>query len=333
MDFFKHYMLKYKKNQLFRGDRMKQSQKRYYNLSSYYKKRFNEKVFKVSLNAGFTCPNKTGDAGVGGCTFCSPLGSGDFAGNKKDDLLTQFDMVKAMMHKKWAKAKYIGYFQANTNTYAPVAVLKEKYEKVLNYSKELVGLSISTRPDCLPDDVVSYLASLNEKTNLFVELGLQSISEKTAHLINRGHDYQTFVEGVKKLREQNIEVIVHIINGLPGETQEMMLETVRELVKLDIQGIKIHLLHVTKNTRMGLEFKKNSFHLLTRDEYVDTVVKQLELIPPHIVIHRLTGDAVREDLIGPMWSLKKWEVLNAIDFELEKRNTYQGRLYETRKNT
>ncbi|HEY8363953.1 MAG TPA: TIGR01212 family radical SAM protein [Haloplasmataceae bacterium] len=302
-------------------------QKRYYSLNEYFQKRFKEKVFKVSLNAGFTCPNKTGKSGFGGCTFCSPLGSGDFAGNKNDDLITQFEDVKDMMHKKWPHAKYIAYFQANTNTYAPVDVLKEKFEPVLNYSKDIIGLSIATRPDCLEDDIIDYLAELNEKTNLFVEIGLQTRHEKTAKLINRGHDYQTFVEGVNKLRKSNIEVIVHIINGLPYETQEEMLETVKELVKLDFQGIKIHLLHVIKNTRMGNDYLKNPFPLLSQEEYVDTVIKQLELLPKHIVIHRLTGDAVRENLIGPMWSLKKWEVLNMIDYELEKRNTYQGRLY------
>lgn len=301
--------------------------KRYYTLSSYYKKRFHEKVFKVSLNANFTCPNKTGKSGFGGCTFCSPLGSGDFAGDKQDDLLTQFDMVKEMMHKKWPKAKYIAYFQANTNTYAPVEVLKEKYEKVLIYSNDIVGISISTRPDCLEDDIIDYLSELNQKTSLFVEVGLQTIHEESAKLINRGHNYQVFVDAIKKLREKNIEVIVHIINGLPNETQEMMLETVKELVKLDIQGIKIHLLHVIKNTRMGRDFIKSPFLLMTKEEYVDTVIKQLELIPKNVVIHRLTGDAVREDLIGPMWSLKKWEILNSIDTELKNRETYQGRLY------
>ncbi len=303
------------------------TEKRYYSLNEYYKKRFKQKVFKVSLNAGFTCPNKTGKSGYGGCTFCSALGSGDFAGDKHDDLITQFEKIKSMMHKKWSEAKYIAYFQANTNTYAPVAELKEKYETVLNYSSDIIGLAISTRPDCLEDDVVEYLGELNQRTNLFIEVGLQTINEKSAKLINRGHDYQTFIEGVKKLRKKNIEVIVHIINGLPYETQEEMLQTVRELVKNDIQGIKIHLLHVIKNTRMGRDYLKNPFPLMTKEEYVDTVVKQLEIIPPHIVIHRLTGDAVREDLIGPMWSLKKWEVLNAIDHELTVRDTYQGRCY------
>ncbi|QVK18822.1 TIGR01212 family radical SAM protein [Mycoplasmatota bacterium] len=302
-------------------------QKRYYSLSEYYKNRFQQKVFKVSLNANFTCPNKTGKSGYGGCTYCSPLGSGDYAGDKHDNLLSQFDIIKEMMHKKWPEAKYIAYFQANTNTYAPVSELRKKFELVLNYHPDIVGLAISTRPDCLEDDIVDYLAELNQKTKLFVELGLQTIHDKTSKLINRGHDYHTFVEGVKKLRKHNIEVIVHIINGLPYETQDEMLETVKELVKLDIQGIKIHLLHVIKNTKMGKDYLINPFPLMTKEAYVDTVVKQLELIPPHVVIHRLTGDAVREDLIGPMWSLKKWEVLNAIDHELKVRKTYQGRCY------
>src|SRR5690554_3034146 len=301
--------------------------KRYYSLNEYFKKRFNTKVFKVALNANFTCPNKTGKSGYGGCTFCSPLGSGDFAGNKQDDLITQFNTIKEMMHKKWSDAKYIAYFQANTNTYAPVRELKDKFEPILNYSDDIIGVSIATRPDCLESNIVEYLAKLNQKTNLFLEIGLQTIHENTAKLINRGHDYRTFVNGVKKLREKNIEVIVHIINGLPYETQEDMLETVKELIKLDIQGIKIHLLHVIKNTRMGRDYLRNPFPLMTKEEYVDTVVKQLELIPQHIVIHRLTGDSVRKDLIGPMWSLKKWEILNSIDSKLKKRDTYQGRCY------
>jgi uncharacterized protein len=307
---------------------MNVNEKRYNTLSNYLKNKYHEKVFKVSLNANFSCPNKDGKAGFGGCTFCSPLGSGDFAGDKKDDLLIQFDTIKAMMLKKWPQAKYIGYFQANTNTYAPVEVLREKYEKVLNYSEDIVGLSISTRPDCLPDDVIDYLAELNGRTNLIVELGLQTIYEETANLINRGHNFQVFEESVRKLRQHNIEVVVHIINGLPYETQEMMLNTAKACAKLDIQGIKIHLLHVIKNTLMGHQYQKNPFPLMTMEDYIDTVIKQLEILPPHFIIHRLTGDAVRENLIGPMWSLKKWVTLNAIDAELEKRDTYQGRLYE-----
>jgi uncharacterized protein len=304
------------------------NQKRYRTLSSYYKEKFGDKVFKVSLNADFTCPNVDGKAGVGGCTFCSPLGSGDFAGNKQDDLMEQFDDIKTMMHQKWPKAKYIAYFQANTNTYAPVDVLKEKFEQFVNQDSDIVALSISTRPDCLPDDVVEYLADLNKRTTLYVELGLQSIHEESANVINRGHDYQVFVEGVEKLRKHKIETIVHIMNGLPGETPEMMLETAQAVSKLDVQGIKIHMLHVIKNTLMGHQYSKNPFPILTMEEYIDIVIKQLEILPPSMVIHRLTGDAVRENLIAPMWTLKKWVTLNAIDKALEERQTYQGRLYK-----
>lgn len=303
------------------------TQKRYRPLAQYLKDRFGEKVFKVSLNAGFTCPNIDGTKGRGGCTFCSPLGSGDFAGNKADDLYTQFDNIKDMMHKKWPQAKYIAYFQAFTNTYAPLEELKEMYEKFVNYDPNIVAISIATRPDCLPDDVLQYLGELNKRIPLIVELGLQTMHEETAKLINRGHDFQTFLDGVDKLRQQGLETVVHIINGLPGETPEMMLETAKHLAQLDIQGIKIHMLHVIKNTYMGYLYKKKPFPLLSMEEYIDIVIKQLEVLPPDFVIHRLTGDAVREHLIAPEWTLKKWVTLNTLDHELKNRNTYQGRLY------
>ena len=301
---------------------------RYYSLNQYLKEQYKTKVFKVSLNANFTCPNKTGDAGFGGCTFCSPLGSGDFAGRKELSLFEQFDQVKDMMHLKWPEAKYIAYFQANTNTYAPVDELKEKFESMIDYDPNIVALAISTRPDCLPDDVVEYLGELSKHIDLFVELGLQTIHEESAKRIGRGHDFQVFIEGVQKLRAKNINTVVHIINGLPYETQQMMLETALAVSKLDVQGIKIHLLHVIKNTRMGRDFLKNPFPLPTMEEYIDTVIKQLEVLPPDLIIHRLTGDAKREDLIEPKWSLKKWEILNAINHELEKRQTFQGRLFK-----
>ena len=262
------------------------------------------------------------------CTFCSTKGSGDFAGNPEDNLKTQFNQVKDMMHQKWPEAGYIAYFQAFSNTHAPLEVLKRKYEAVLECDPNIVALSIGTRPDCLPDDVVDYLGELNEKVDLWVELGLQSMHDQTGKLINRGHDYQTLVDGVKKLRDKNIDVIIHIINGLPNETHEMMLETAKAVANLDVQGIKIHLLHVIEGTPMHKMYEKGMLRLMEKDEYVDLIVDQLEVLPPEMVIHRLTGDAVREELVGPMWSLKKWEVLNAIDDRLKERNTYQGRLYQ-----
>lgn len=303
--------------------------KRYHTLNYHLKQKYKKKVFKVSLNAGFTCPNRDGKVGLKGCSFCSAKGSGDFAGNISDDLITQFDKIKEMMHKKWPDGKYIAYFQANTNTYAPVDVLRDKFDNILKYDEDIVGISISTRPDCLPEDVLDYLSELNKKTNLWVELGLQSIHDKTTKYINRGHDYKCFIEGVNKLRNRNIDVIVHIINGLPGETKEMMIETAKAVSKLDVQGLKIHLLHVIKNTELAREYHENKFELLSQEEYIDILIKQLEIFPPELVIHRVTGDAVREDLIGPMWSLKKWEVLNSIDHELKIRNTYQGKYYNS----
>ena len=297
--------------------------KRYYTLNYFYKKTFNSKVFKVSLNAGFTCPNKDGSKGVGGCIYCSPSGSGDFAGNIKDNLIKQFNEVRDIMLKKWPDAKYIAYFQANSNTYAPVEELKEKYESVINLPG-VIGLSIATRPDCFNEEIYDYLEELNKRTFLTVELGLQTIHEKTNKLINRGHSLKEFEDCYKQLKKRNIKVIVHIINGLPGETKNDMLETVKYLNKLKIDGIKIHMLHITKHTKLADMYEKEPFHVLTKDEYIDIVVDELELLNKDIVIARITGDPVKDDLIEPTWLLKKFVVLNDIDKEMVKRNTYQG---------
>ena len=300
--------------------------KRYHTWNYYLRNTFGEKIFKVSINAGFTCPNIDGKVAYGGCTYCSKEGSGDFAGNPKDDLIKQFNDIKEMMLRKWPNAKYIGYFQAYTNTYAPLEVLKEKYETILAQD-DVVGLSISTRPDCLEDDVLEYLAELNERTNLWVELGLQTIHDSTSKIINRGHDYKTFLEGVEKLKSKNIKTVVHIINGLPGEDYNMMMETAKAVADLNVHGIKIHLLHVIKNTPMARMLEKNMMSLMTQDDYVNLVCDQLEILPPEMVIHRLTGDGKKEDLVGPLWSLKKWEVLNAIDDTMKARDSYQGITY------
>ena len=300
--------------------------KRYHTWNYYLRNTFGEKIFKVSINAGFTCPNIDGKVAYGGCTYCSKEGSGDFAGNPKDDLIKQFNDIKEMMLRKWPNAKYIGYFQAYTNTYAPLEVLKEKYETILAQD-DVVGLSISTRPDCLEDDVLEYLAELNERTNLWVELGLQTIHDSTSKIINRGHDYKTFLEGVEKLKSKNIKTVVHIINGLPGEDYNMMMETAKAVAYLNVHGIKIHLLHVIKNTPMARMLEKNMMSLMTQDDYVNLVCDQLEILPPEMVIHRLTGDGKKEDLVGPLWSLKKWEVLNAIDDTMKARDSYQGIKY------
>lgn len=299
------------------------SNKRYHTLDYYYKTRFNEKVFKVSLNAGFSCPNIDGTVGHGGCIYCSKSGSGEFAGNINDSLEKQFNEIKTMMHKKWPQAKYIGYFQARTNTYGPVKKLKELYETILK-QQNVIGLNIATRPDAITDECRDYLEELNKKTYLTIELGLQTSNETTSKLINRCHSLNCFEEMVKKLREKKIDVVVHIINGLPYETKEDMLNTVKYLNHLDIQGIKIHMLSVIKDTPLEKMYQEEKFKLLTKEEYIDIVIEQLELLREEIVIHRITGDPKLDELIEPSWLTKKFCVLNDIDKEMVRRDTYQG---------
>ena len=296
--------------------------KRYHTLNYYLKNRFHEKVYKVSLNAGFTCPNIDGTKGYGGCIYCSKTGSGEFGGNINDDLITQFNKVKEVMDKKW-HGKYIAYFQARSNTYAPVNILKERYETVLKLDN-VIGLFIATRCDCITDECLDYLTLLNKRTYLTIELGLQTIHESTSKLINRGHTLKEFTDTVKKLRERNIDVVVHIINGLPYETKEMMLETVKFVNKLDIQGIKIHMLNIIKDTPLEALYNKEHFHVLTKEEYIDIVISELELLDSKIVIHRITADPDPKTLIEPTWLLKKTVLLNDIDKEMKRRNTYQG---------
>ena len=298
--------------------------KRYHTLDYYYKNRFNEKVFKVSLNAGFTCPNIDGTVGSGGCIYCSKTGSGEFAGNIKDSIEKQFNDIRDMMLKKWPKAKYIGYFQARTNTYAPVKRLKELYETILKQDN-VIGLNIATRPDSITDECLDYLEELNKKTYLTIELGLQTTNEKTSILINRCHTLKCFEEMVKKLRNRNIDVVVHIINGLPYETKEDMLNTVKYINNLDIQGIKIHMLSIIKDTPLYNLYKTKPFQILSKDEYIDTVIEQLELLRPEIVIHRITGDPKLDELVEPNWLVKKFCVLNDIDKEMVRRDSYQGK--------
>lgn len=298
--------------------------KRYHTLDYYYKNRFNEKVFKVSLDAGFSCPNIDGTVGYNGCIYCSKLGSGEFAGNKNEPIEVQFNKVKEIMLKKWPKAKYIGYFQAHTNTYAKVEKLKELYEKILS-QENVIGLNIATRPDAISNECLDYLEELNKKTYLTIELGLQTTNEKTSKLINRCHTLTCFEKMVSKLRERNIDVVVHIINGLPYETKEDMLNTIKYLNKLDIQGIKIHMLSILKDTPLEKLYEKEHFKMLTKEEYIDIVIDQLELLRPEIVIHRITGDPKIDDLVEPNWLIKKFGVLNDIDKEMVKRDTYQGK--------
>ena len=299
------------------------SNKRYYTLDYFYKHKFNSKVFKVSLNAGFTCPNKDGTVGTGGCIYCSKSGSGEYGGDKTKDLVTQFNEVKSVMLNKWPNAKYIGYFQANTNTYAPVEILKEKYETILKLPN-VVGLNIATRSDAISEECLDYLSELNKKTYLTIELGLQTIHERTSILINRCHTLENFEEMVKKLRERNIDVVVHIINGLPYETHDMMIDTVKYLSKLDIQGIKIHALSILKGTKLESMYNETKFKVMSRNDYINTVCDQLEYLREDIVVHRITGDPKVDDLVEPEWLIKKTTILNDIDKEMKRRDSYQG---------
>lgn len=297
--------------------------KRYHTYNYFLKNKYKHKIAKVSLNAGFTCPNRDGTSGVGGCIFCSSSGSGDFAGNVYDSLQKQFQDVSSVMRSKWPDCKFIAYFQANTNTYGSIERLKNTFEPFIN-QKDVVGLAIATRPDSLSEEVCDYLYELSLKCDLYIELGLQTIHDKTGELINRGHNYQTFQEGVEKLRKRNLDICVHIINGLPYETYDMMLETAKVVGKLDIQGIKIHNLFILKNTKLYQMYQENPFPLLTRDEYIRLVVEQLSYIPAHVVVERLTGDAPLKDLFEPTWSIKKVTILNDIDKLMKERDIYQG---------
>ena len=293
--------------------------KRYHTIDYYYKSKFGCKVAKINLDAGFTCPNIDGTKGYKGCIYCLK-GSSDY--NKDNDLLTQFNEKKGIMLRKWSNSKFIGYFQANTNTYAPLNILKEKYELILK--EGVIGLSIATRCDSITDECLDYLQELNKKTFLTIELGLQTIHDKTSILINRCHNLECFTDMVNKLRKRNINVVVHIINGLPYEDKDMMIETVKYLNKLDINGIKIHMLSIVKNTELANMYEKNKFHVLTKDEYIDIVCTQLKYLRKDIVIHRITGDPKIEDLIEPLWITNKRQILNDIDKYMAKYNIYQG---------
>ena len=300
--------------------------KRYNTIDRFYKYKYGKKVAKISLNANFSCPNKDGTKGYGGCSYCSLSGSGDFAGDKNKDLLTQFADIKAIMNQKWPETLYMPYLLANSNTYGSLEKLKETYEP-LTKIKDIIGISIATRSDCFNEEIYAYLNELNQRVPLQIELGLQTIHQKTAERINRGSTLEEFVSCVNRLHKLNIEIVVHIINGLPDESKEMMLQTIDFLNELPIQGIKIHSLLIIKNTRLAKEYETNPFKLLTRDEYVDIVCCQIERLRDDIIIHRLAADSGIDDLIEPLWTRKKLVVMNEIDKELRKRDTYQGISY------
>ena len=299
-------------------------EKHYNTLANYYLNKYHEKVAKISLNAGFSCPNKDGTKGYGGCSYCSRSGSGDFAGKPSDDLKTQFEKIKKVMVKKWPNTLYIPYLQANTNTYAEVSRLEEIYTKLLSLDPNVVQISIATRADCLENEKIALLSKINKIIPVQIELGLQTSNEKTASLINRGSSNEELIDAVRRLRRENIEIVIHIMNGLPGEDEADMLNTIEFLNKLDIQGIKIHSLCILKNTKMGDDYLKNPWPLLSLEEYVRITVEQIRHLREDIIIHRLSADADLNDLIAPFWTRKKLVVMNEIDKLMRKNNYYQG---------
>lgn len=306
--------------------------KPYYSLDYYYKQTFGQKVYKLSLNGGFTCPNRDGTLGRRGCIFCSAGGSGDFAPSPALSITKQLSAAKILVSKKIRNAEaalYIAYFQAFTNTYAPLATLRRIYEEALQDS-QVVGLAIGTRPDCLPDDVVTYLSELNQRKPVYVELGLQTIYEKTADYIRRGYPLSVFEDAVARLSNANIPVVVHIILGLPGETEEMLIQTIQYLNRLPIQGVKLAMLHVLKGTDLAQAYtaslQSGNMFLpqYTLEEYCNLVTTLVGYIRPDIVIHRLTGDGPKSLLISPLWTADKRRVLNTLAATFKRRNIYQG---------
>jgi radical SAM protein (TIGR01212 family) len=289
----------------------------YFNsIGDYLKKRFGCKVIKLSLDAGFTCPNRDGAKGTGGCIFCSAEGSGDFA----SDIPGQIRLLS----KKWPSGKYIAYFQSHTNTYAPVEVLREKYYQALEYP-DVIGIAIATRPDCLSPEILELLSELNQKTFLWIELGLQTIHEETARLINRCYPLSDFDKAVDELSSLHIKTVVHLILGLPGEDREAMMESVRYVSGKNIFGVKLHLMNVLKDTKLA-EFYPDRIHIPKKEEYINLVVDALEIIPKHITIHRVTADAPRHLLVAPEWSYEKRSILNGIQKEFKHRGSWQGKL-------
>jgi len=301
--------------------------KRYHSLNYFLRNKFGEKVFKISLDGGFSCPNRDGKISSGGCLFCSERGSGDYAGNRELSITKQFQDIKEMMAQKWKSGKYIAYFQAYTNTYAPIKELRKKYEEALE-QEGVVAIAIATRPDCLDEDVLDLLEEINNKVYVWIELGLQTSNDETAKRINRGYRLEIFEDAMKKLKERNIDVVVHDILGLTGESKEDMFKTIEYIAHSGAKGIKFHLLHLMKQTPMVKIYEKGQLEFLSQEDYIELVTKGITMLPKDMVVHRLTGDAPRELLIGPMWSLKKWEILNSIDRTLEENDLWQGKNYK-----
>lgn len=305
---------------------MKWNEKPYHSLDYMLRERFGEKVYKVTLNGGMSCPNRDGKIGRRGCIFCSEGGSGDFAAPASLSITEQIESQIAILSKKRPIEKYIAYFQAYTNTYAPVDYLEKIFTEAISHPG-VAALSIGTRPDCLGEDVIALLAKLNEIKPVWVELGLQTIHPATAAYIRRGYPLSCFEKAVSGLRKEGIEVIVHTILGLPGESREDILATMEYLNGADIQGIKLQLLHVLRGTDLAADYEKGLFRTYEREEYLDLLIDCLEHLRPEIVIHRMTGDGPKDLLIAPLWASRKREVLNLLHHSMKERQSYQGKQF------
>lgn len=304
------------------------TKKHYHTLDYYLKTKYNKKVFKVPLNASFTCPNRDGKKGYGGCAFCSSVGSGDFAGNPKDDSMVQFETIKANIEKKWPDSLNIVYFQAFSNTYGSIEKLKETFEPFIN-KENVIGMSIATRCDCINGEVVNYLKTLKKHFKEFwVELGLQSANKKTMELLNLGYTYKEFKDAVNLLAKADIDVIVHIIDGLPFESKQDQINTILKINKLKFKGLKIHVLNVIENTKIAKMYLNNEFEVMSEEEFIDTSISQLLHLKDDIIIHRIGADSKVEDLIAPTWVSKKMSLIDKIDVLMDQNDLYQGEYYQ-----
>ena len=299
--------------------------KRYHTLHYHLTNKFGEKIFKAVIDAGFTCPNIDGTCGVGGCAYCLE-GAGEFTHGARLSITEQLEIERQRISRKYKNPKLIAYFQAHSNTYAPASVLREKYEEALAFPN-VAGLSIATRPDCIDEEIAELLSEFSKKTYLTVELGIQTIHDKTAELFNRGYGYDTFLVAYKLLKEKNVRVCIHMINGLQGECKEDMLATAESIGKLRPDAVKIHLLHIVRGTRYAKLYEEGKIEPLSKEDYIDVVCRQLEYLPQETVVERITGDGGRDTLIAPLWSFDKISVLGGIDKEMARRETYQGKKF------
>ena len=303
--------------------------KRYHTFNYYLKNTYHVKVAKVILDADFTCPNRDGTKGYGGCIYCSGRGSGDTSAVFHNNLLEQFLANKKAIDAKWQPKLYIPYFQSFSNTYGPLEKIKN-YLEIFKDRDDVAEISLGTRADCLEPDVVAYLDDFTKYKPIWLEIGLQTSNDATAKLINRGHDFACFKDALERLSKTNIKVCVHVINGLPGETREDMLQTIRDLNELPYDAIKFHMLHIIQNTTLAKMYLQKPFKVLSETEYIDILIKQIEMLPPEVIVERVTGDPLKSDLIEPRWILNKKQVLNDIDKTFVKYDTYQGRLYHNK---